>query len=604
MENPQVLALLKEVRDKPTYSVYQRLERQLVEFDGLANSNNQRRVRIAILSSFTIDPIKPYIHMGCLERNVWADVYIPEFNQFAQELLTPQSGLYSFNPDICFLQIPAEAIVDKWEPFNLQLEHVDDLIQSLSGYIRAFRDHCGGEMVVSNFSEPVCFPYSLGFNVATRNYKVANDRLVEVSKEIPGVHILDYEGLTAYHGKESVADQRWRHIARMELSHKFLPKLASKMLANVMALRGLGRKCVVLDLDNTLWGGVVGEDGPSGIQLGPDFPGSAFLEFQESLLNLHKRGILLAINSKNNESDALEVLAQHPFMVLRPEHFAAFRINWQDKCTNIESIASELNIGLDSMVFIDDSPVERELMLRLRPEVLTPKWPDDAVAYRTALEGMYDFAAVSVTEEDQNRGKMYAAEAQRERSLRRSSSLEEFLFGLGMVVTVSEADDRDASRVHQLVNKTNQFNLTARRYTSANVARFLSGEDVAAYVLRNEDVFGDNGLVGVGVVLCCEPHKEESTWRIDSLVMSCRVLGRTIEKGFLDQILQGLKLKRCRYVIGEFIPTSKNAMVNDFYSESGFVLLGTDDTSTQWILDLKTYQPPDLPWLKVNPLAG
>ena len=600
-DHEQVLDLLREVRQRPSYPVYQRVGVRLSELAAQWQAPQQRRVRIALLSSFTIDPIKAYLQVSCAERGVAAEVFLPGYNQFTQQILAPDSELYAFDPHVCFLHVMPEALLSGFQPSLTETSSFAALIEKVKGLAKAFRSRCNADLVISNFAGPGRFPYSLGFRNAAQSYARVNDELEKAAKDIPGVYLLDYEGLTSYHGKVSVADERWRHIARMELSIGFLPKLANQMLAYVMALRGLGRKCIVLDLDDTLWGGVIGEEGVEGIHLGPDYPGSAFLEFQHSLLALQQRGILLAINSKNNEADVLEVLERHPAMLLRREHFAAMRINWRDKYENIEDIAEELNLGLESMVFIDDNPAERELMRRLRTEVLTPEWPADVVCYRQALESMCDFESLTVTAEDLNRGAMYTAEEKRKEARKRSASLEDYFFGLEMQVFVNQATESDVARFHQLVHKTNQFNLTSRRYSVADIQGFLQADDATAYVLRNRDALGDNGLVGVAVIKRDGPEEEDFVWRLDTLLMSCRVLGRTVETGFLKYILQELRTKGRRSVIGEFIPTKKNAMVKDFYPRHGFVEAGEKDGASRWALDLTAYLAPDLPWLSVNP---
>jgi FkbH-like protein len=593
----EITELLRDIRKKPSYPVYQRAGARLSELDGLEDGAKGRKVRIAVLSSFTIDPILPYLQVGCLERNIWAEIFLSGFNQFAQQILTPESELHSFRPEVCFLHVLPEALVNGVEASGLENDHIGPLIESLSDLMEAFRSRCNGDLVVSNFSTSCRFPYSLHQDEAEQLYQHLNNELERVAKEIPGVHILNYDRLTSYHGKESVADERLRHIARMELGDKFLPKLANKMLAHVLALRGLGRKCVVLDLDNTLWGGVIGEDGPEGIRLDSEYPGIAFIEFQQALLALQERGILLAINSKNNESDAMEVLTHHPAMVLRAKHFSAMRINWIDKCDNIEAIARELNLALDSMVFIDDSPAEREMMRSLRPEVLTPEWPSDVVLYRAALESLCDLETLSLTAEDLRRGEIYETEVDREKFRKRTGNLEDYLSGLEMELLINKANKADLPRVHQLVHKTNQFNLTTRRYSFADIDEFPDRDDTDVYVLRNRDRFGDNGLVGVSII---KKEVEDATWSIDSLLMSCRVLGRTLEKGFLRHILEELKALGCRYVIGEFVPTRKNALVKDFYREAGFQIMEDQAESAKWILDLQSYVPPALPWLDIT----
>jgi FkbH-like protein len=238
-------------------------------------------------------------------------------------------------------------------------------------------------------------------------------------------------------------------------------------------------------------------------------------------------------------------------------------------------------------------------MRRLRPEVLTPEWPDDIVSFRATLEGLCDFETVAITNEDRSRGAMYASMTQREELRKRTSSLDEYLFGLKIEVRINQADESDVDRVHQLVHKTNQFNLTTRRYSYADVQGFLRDNDTLIYVLRNQDCFGDNGLVAVAVLVLEDDESVGSTWKIDTFLMSCRVFGRSIEAGFLKQVIDDLDKKGCRYVVGEFAPTSKNALVKDFYSEAGFQSKTTNDGIDRWILDVSAYHPPELPWLEV-----
>ncbi len=597
IEQALIVDLLDEVRKHPSYSTYERLGGKLAGVDGSTVVAENRTVKVSVLCSFTIDPIKAYLQIDCLERGIWADVYIPAFNQFQQEILSADSKLYAFAPDISFLHIQPEALLAGAAAGRLSEDQVEPLIGGVRELIYTFRERSDADFVVSNFAYPDRFPNSLTNREMVGVYRRANDRLAQVAEEISGVQILDYEGLTAFYGKASVADARLQHIARMDVGNKFLPRLATKMQAHLLAARGLGRKCIVVDLDNTLWGGVIGEDGVDGIQLGSEFPGSAFVEFQRSLLAIERRGVLLAINSKNNEGDARRVLEKHPAMILRPPQFAATRINWLDKCQNIESIAAELNLGLESMVFVDDNPAERELVRKLRPEVLTPEWPSDPVEYRSAIEALPDFETTRMTDEDRRRGTMYAGEKDRDHFKGRSASLESYLYGLEMKMFVNECDATDIPRVQQLLNKTNQFNLTTRRYSVAEVKKLREQSDVILYVMRNQDAFGDNGLVGIALAF----QDDDTTWVIDSFLMSCRVLGRTVEQGFLNCILEDLESRGGRLVVGKYIPSAKNELVQEFYADAGFVEINSDDEGQRWALTLGSLAAPVLPWLAINP---
>lgn len=605
--HPAFLKFLKEVRQQPSFPVYQRVGARLSrEHEVATQLAGHRQVRLAILSSFTIDPIKPYLQIGCLERDIWADIFLPGFGQFAQQILDPKSQLYRFKPDVCFLHVLPDAVAPPHSTAGERSASIrrELILNAIKRWVEAFRQESTADLVVFNFADPGRFPYSLKRSQVSQELSVLNSQLQQMIERIPGAYLIDYERLTSYHGKAVVSDERLRHIARMELSDSFLPRLANQMLAFIVALRGFGRRCIVLDLDHTLWGGVVGEDGLKGIQLGPEYPGSAFVEFQQALLELKQQGILLAINSRNNESEVLEVLDRHPHRVLRWNDFSAIRINWGNKCENIVEIARQLNLGLESMVFIDDNPVEREQMRFLHSEVLTPEWPRDPVLYRHALESLCDFERVSLTAEDLLRNEMMAAEGKRGEWRKRTGSLEEFLMSLKMELWIQQADAGDLPRVHQLVQKTNQFNLTARRYSYSQIEQMHQRADAAIYTLRNRDAFGDNGLVGVAILLRERENPSGSPWRIDSFLMSCRVLGRTMEVGFLRCLLLELKGRGIRSMVGEYIPAVKNALVRNFYTEMGFQPMTGPDGVSRWILDLTRYLPPMLPWLSIHPLGS
>jgi FkbH-like protein len=374
----------------------------------------------------------------------------------------------------------------------------------------------------------------------------------------------------------------------MEYSESFVPALARAQAGYVKAVKGRGRKCIVVDLDDTLWGGIVGEDGIDGIHLGETPPGNIFADFQRLLRDFHDRGILLAINSKNNPEDALEVIRDHPAMVLREEHFTAMRINWQDKVTNLREIAAELNLGLDSFVFVDDNPAERLHVEQALPEVLTVDLPRDSAAYRRCLEQLNDFTVVQLTPEDMSRTSMYRAERQR-RSLHESSaSLDEFLASLRMEVSIEPLAPRTVRRAAQLVQRTNQFNLTTRRYSDEDLRRLGENGRFHIWTMAVRDVFGDNGIVGLAIVEAGEEH-----WRIDTFLMSCRVLGRRLEDELLGIVANGARTAGAAQLLGTYRPTKKNGQVQDFYRQRGFRLAadqriseGDTDEAETWVLDL------------------
>ncbi|MBQ3881213.1 MAG: HAD-IIIC family phosphatase, partial [Bacteroidales bacterium] len=340
------------------------------------------------------------------------------------------------------------------------------------------------------------------------------------------------------------------------------------------------KKCLVLDLDNTLWGGVLGEDGISGIKIGGDYPGKAFHFFQESLLELSKSGVILAVCSKNNEEDVFEAWEKNPFMVLRKEHFSAMRINWTDKATNLREIASELNIGLDSFVFVDDNPTERELIRQMLPMVSVPEFPSqpyELPEFYLRLVKDY-FKVYSVTAEDRKKTEQYKANAARAHARRSFTDFKDFLRSLEMKVTVEAANEFNIPRIAQMTQKTNQFNLTTRRYTDADVRTFLE-KGWKIWCISVADRFGDNGITGAVFF---------DGRRIDTLLLSCRILGKGIETAFIRTVLGLVKADGFDKVIAEYIPTAKNAQVKDFYDRCGFTLTGEDAEGVRsYVVDLK-----------------
>jgi FkbH-like protein len=346
--------------------------------------------------------------------------------------------------------------------------------------------------------------------------------------------------------------------------------IAAEYMKVVRAAKGRNRKCIVVDADGTLWGGIVGEDGVNAVRVGRTFPGSAYYDFQQALLAQRDRGILLALCSKNDPQAVEEVFAARAAdMALTPAHFAAMRVNWADKAQNIREIASELNIGLDSLVFVDDSPFETALVRELLPAVHTIQLPEDPVEFRGIIESCGLFDTLTFSDEDRTRSDMYAAERQRREEQASSTiSVADYLRGLAMEVAIDRVDDRSLARVAQLTQKTNQFNLTTRRYSESDVQRFAgAGHDV--FALRLRDRLGDSGIVGVAIV-----KHEGARSHIDTLLMSCRALGRGVEDALLCACLRESRRRGAADLVGEFIPTARNQRAQGFYASQGFVANG------------------------------
>jgi FkbH-like protein len=360
-------------------------------------------------------------------------------------------------------------------------------------------------------------------------------------------------------------------------------------MAYVKALLGMTKKCLVLDLDQTLWGGIIGEDGLEGIKLGPTSEGSPYWEFQKMLLALYQRGIILAVNSKNNPEDALKVMREHPYMILREEHFAALLINWEDKVSNMKQISEDLNLGLESFVFFDDDPLNREMVVKALPEVYVINVPQDPANFITALQKIDDFNSLQYTDEDIKRGRMYAARRQMEQAKKSSGNISDYLKDLQMKVKIVKANLFSMPRLAQLVQKTNQFNMTTKRYSEEEVMAFAKNEAFIVLSVAVADKFGDQGIVGVVIL-----EKSVESWRIDTFLLSCRVIGRLVEEAILAYILKLMRADHIPKLIGEFIPTKKNIPAQDFYLKQSFTMEKTVGDVQYWVYPVERFlESPD-----------
>jgi FkbH-like protein len=428
--------------------------------------------------------------------------------------------------------------------------------------------------VFGNFASKT--PSSFLFQLRKLNYE-----LMLLAAKHPGLHLCDISTIQNQVGKATFFQTSVYINTEMVLSVDVLPQVASKTLDLIGALHGKGRKCVILDLDNTLWGGVIGDDGMENIQLGSLGIGKAFSEFQYWLRKLKNRGIILAVCSKNTEAVAKEPFEEHPDMVLELEDIAVFVANWGNKVDNIMQIQSVLNIGFDSMVFIDDNPFERNLVRENIPEICVPEMPEDPADYLEYLYTLNLFETASFSEEDERRTELYKIESQRKAVQQKFTNEDDFLKSLHMLSQVEVFNKFNAPRVAQLSHRSNQFNLRTHRYSEADINGMISSENHYTFAFSLEDKFGDNGLICV-IILQIEDTR---TLFIDTWFMSCRVLNRGMEHFVLNEITNFAREKEFAFVKGEYIPTLKNAMVKDHYLNLGFKRSGDF-----WILNTTDYQ--------------
>ena len=564
----------------------------LPRYERLSSALGCQPFRLGILRSFTVEPLVPLLRSTAYAAGLALEVYTSEFNAHAQELLDEGSPLYQFAPDAIILAVRTpDAAPELWnDAASLTPEAADAVVARVSEQYRqwlsAFRSRSQASLVVHGFEQPAFTSPGILDGLSARGQRSAiarlNDALASLSREFRGVYFLDYDALVARHGRIGWHDERRWLSVRLPIAGNHLLDLVNEWMRFLHPLTGRVAKAIVLDLDNTLWGGIVGEDGPTGIRLGAEYPGAAFQALQRVLLDFHRRGILLAVCSKNNLDDALEVIERHPGMLVRRQHFAALRINWKDKAENLRELAAELNIGADALAFVDDNPAERDRVRIGAPEVAVIDLPADPFAYAGVLRSCPLFERLSLSEEDRQRGELYAAQRERADLERTVTTREDFLRSLEQEADVAGVTPQTLARVAQLTQKTNQFNLTTRRYTEEDIDRMARRGDWQVLSLAVRDRYGDNGLVGVAITA----HADQ-VCEVDTFLLSCRVIARTVETALLSVISDQARARGCQALRGVYIPTRKNAPCRDFYASHGFTQVKTEGDSTVWELDLR-----------------
>ncbi|MSP02594.1 MAG: HAD-IIIC family phosphatase [Acetobacteraceae bacterium] len=552
-------------------------------------------VRLAVLGSSTLTHLLPAIRVAGLRRGIWIDTYENDFGQYWQELSDPASALHAFKPTAVLLALDSHdltagvtAAMDI-ETANAALSEVTERIRATW---RLARETLGCP-ILHQAALPVHLPI-LGNN----EHRAAGSRAafltrlnarLRVMAEEEGVDILAIDDRAARDGLRAWHDAGLWHRAKQEVSHAAGPVYGDLVGRWVAAKQGRSFKCLVLDLDNTVWGGVIGDDGMEGIELGQGSPlGEAYAAFQTYARELSRRGVILAVCSKNDEANAIEPFEKHPDMVLRRGDISSFVANWSDKAGNIRAIAEELNIGLDSLVFIDDNPFERNLVRQELPMVAVPEVSDDPAAFPIALADAGYFEGLSVTDEDRERTSQYRGNKARDALKASVTDLPAYLRGLEMRLIWKPFDRVGLQRIVQLINKSNQFNLTTRRYTDEDVIAVMADPEAFGLQLRLLDRFGDNGVIAIAVGRL----QENKDLLIDTWLMSCRVLGRQVEPTTLNLIAQKAGKLGARRLVGEYIPTKKNGMVRDHYTKLGFTAMETGPSGgSRAVLDLASYQP-------------
>ena len=503
------------------------------------------------------------------------NVFDADYDQIDAQVMAPDSELYRFAPQGVLLQMCTEKLQEAFcdRPPEARASFAEDTYARIRQIWSRIGSRIPATVLQCNFPLVDDGVFGQFGNKTEQSFlfqqRKLNYLLMQGCQEAKNTFLIDLDALQTALGRSTFADPKLYYVAKMPISLAALPAAAKLVVDVVRSLQGAVKKCLVLDLDNTLWGGVIGDDGLSGIQIGELGTGHAFSDFQKWLKELKNRGILLTVCSKNNEDTAKEPFEKHPEMVLRLEDFSMFVANWEDKARNIRTIQQSLNIGMDSMVFLDDNPFERELVRTMIPEITVPELPEDPALYLQYLRGLDLFETASYSREDAGRTEQYREKAQRAAFEAAFQSYDDYLEALQMRASAAAFDPFHYPRIAQLTQRSNQFNLRTVRYTEAEIEALAQDDSRIGLYFTLKDKFGDHGLISV-VVLEKQP---EDTLFISEWLMSCRVLKRGMEEFIVDKILSVAAQQGFRRVVGEYIPTPKNAMVKDLYEQLGFARL-------------------------------
>ncbi len=503
------------------------------------------------------------------------NVFDADYDQIDAQVMAPDSELYRFAPQGVLLQMCTEKLQEAFydRPPEARASFAEDTYARIRQIWSRIGSRIPATVLQCNFPLIDDGVFGQFGNKTEQSFlfqqRKLNYLLMQGCQEAKNTFLIDLDALQTALGRSTFADPKLYYVAKMPISLAALPAAAKLVVDVVRSLQGAVKKCLVLDLDNTLWGGVIGDDGLSGIQIGELGTGHAFSDFQKWLKELKNRGILLTVCSKNNEDTAKEPFEKHPEMVLRLEDFSMFVANWEDKARNIRTIQQALNIGMDSMVFLDDNPFERELVRTMIPEITVPELPEDPALYLQYLRGLDLFETASYSREDAGRTEQYREKAQRAAFEAAFQSYDDYLEALQMRASAAAFDPFHYPRIAQLTQRSNQFNLRTVRYTEAEIEALAQDDSRIGLYFTLKDKFGDHGLISV-VVLEKQP---EDTLFISEWLMSCRVLKRGMEEFIVDKILSVAARQGFRRVVGEYIPTPKNAMVKDLYEQLGFARL-------------------------------
>lgn len=541
--------------------------------------------KLGVLGNGTLDMIVPALIASAPRHGILLECVTVEYGTYVQAALSPRSAINAAGCDAVLIALDYRALPLKPGVVDATAAqaNVAEAIEFLTTLTGGIKRHSGAPCILQTLAPPVETLFGSldrqipgtaralveAFNRALPACLTSGDMVLDIA------HLAETVGLADWH-----SPAQW-NLAKLPFSDFYVPLYAEHVTRLLGAMRGKSRRCLILDLDNTLWGGVVGDDGLAGIAISEgDAVGEAYRSVQQFALALRERGIVLAVSSKNDDAVARRVFKEHPEMLIRETHIAVFQANWNDKAANIKAISDELSLGLDAMVFLDDNPAERGLVRSLLPEVAAPELPEDPALYARTLAAAGYFETIAFSEEDRQRAAFYESNMRRVALQQSAGDVDAYLASLKMEITFKPFDETGRSRIAQLVNKSNQFNLTTRRYTEAELAALEARSECFTLQVRLSDMLGDNGMISVVI---CKPL-DPAAWEIDTWLMSCRVLGRRVEQMVLSEIVYQARDRGIERLVGVYRPTERNAMVRDHYSKLGFSPLSTDagTGSTTW----------------------
>jgi FkbH-like protein len=585
---------IEEYRKLPTYTGaefdYQRIVRAGKR---LKLSEAAPIIRLAILGDCSTQQVTTLVRILLGEAGVRAEIYEGGFDAMELECCDPASALYRFEPDAIIILNSAQAL--RMAYLQQPNEGAGYGQESLAKIIRiwdAIQANCRATILQSTIAiVPDSFFGNFELNVPTSLRSITtvlNANLVAATRDRTGILLHDIEAVASWVGRRQFFDERAWDLWKLPCSMEHLPRIAKAIVDVLLAFRGRVVKCVVVDLDNTLWGGVIGDDGLEGIVLSTHGGGAgeSFVRLQLYLRQLRRRGILLAVCSKNDEAAALLPFRQHPDMVLKRDDISVFVANWDDKANGIRRVRAELNISLDSIVFLDDNVFERNLVRELLPEVIVPELPEDPSSVVAFLSELNLFETTSLSKEDLQRATQYQREADRRESASRCTNVQEFLGSLDMQIVVSRFDRFHVPRIAQLMQRSNQFNLRTRRLSEFECTALMQNDSFIPLYATLTDRFGDHGLISVVVL-----ERQQGSLSVCDWLMSCRVLARGVEQFLMNYVVAQAEQLGLATVMGEYIPTAKNGMVREFFRQFGFARVAAHEDT--WVLDVSSYQRQD-----------